>query len=95
MALAAVAAAMVLDMHKLEPFMLTLSSIFVPLFGVIAAWLYANGKATDAKVNFPLAAIWIVGIAVSYFKPIPDWGQSIPALLVTIGLTTVYRKLAK
>ena len=97
MAVVAIAAAMVLDMHGLEPFLLILSSIFVPLFGVIAAWLCGNGKATDAKVNLPLAAIWIIGIAVSYFVPkqYPDIGQSIPALIVTLGLTTVYRKFAK
>jgi nucleobase:cation symporter-1, NCS1 family len=97
MAVVAIAAAMVLDMHGLEPFLLTLSSIFVPLFGVIVAWLCAGGKATDAKVNMPLAAIWIIGIAVSYFAPklYPAIGQSIPALIVTLGLTTAYRKLAK
>jgi nucleobase:cation symporter-1, NCS1 family len=96
-AVVAIAAAMVLDMHGLEPFMLILSSIFVPLFGVIVAWLCGNGKATDAKVNVPLVAIWLVGIAVSYFAPklYPAIGQSIPALIVTLGLTTAYRKIAK
>jgi len=74
-----------------------LSSIFVPLFGVIVAWLCGNGKATDAKVNVPLVAIWLVGIAVSYFAPklYPAIEQSIPALIVTLGLTTAYRKIAK
>jgi NCS1 family nucleobase:cation symporter-1 len=97
MAVVAVAAAMVLDMHALEPFMLTLSSIFVPLFGVIVAWLCCNGKATDAKVNLPLAAIWVAGIAVSYFSPklYPAFGQTIPALIFTLGVTTAYRKFAK
>lgn len=93
----AIAAAMVLDMHGLEPFLLTLSSIFVPLFGVIVAWLSFNGKATDARVHVPLAVIWVLGIGVSYFAPklYPAFGQSIPALIFTLGLTTAYRKLAK
>lgn len=97
MAVVAVAAAMVLDMHGLEPFLLTLSSIFVPLFGVIVAWLSFNGKATNARVHVPLAVIWVLGIAVSFFAPklYPAFGQSIPALLFTLGLTTAYRKLAK
>jgi len=96
-AVVAIAAAMVLDMHGLEPFLLTLSSIFVPLFGVIVAWLSFNGKATDARVHLPLAVIWVLGIAVSYFAPklYPAIGQSIPALLFTLGLTTAYRKFAK
>ncbi len=97
MAVVAIVAAMVLDMHGLEPFLLTLSSIFVPLFGVIVAWLSFNGKATDARVHLPLAVIWVLGIAVSYFAPklYPAIGQSIPALLFTLGLTTAYRKFAK
>jgi NCS1 family nucleobase:cation symporter-1 len=96
-AVLAVAAALVLDMHGLEPFLLTLSAIFVPLFGVIVAWLCCGGKATDSRVNVPLAVIWVLGIAVSYFAPklYPAIGQSIPALIFTLGLTTFYRKLAK
>ncbi|MDI9334481.1 MAG: cytosine permease [Cytophagales bacterium] len=97
MAVAAIAAAMLLDMHGLEPFLLTLSAIFVPLFGVIAAWLCAGGRATESRINVPLAVIWLIGMAVSYFAPklYPSIGQSIPALIVTLGLTTAYRKLAK
>ncbi len=96
-AVVAIAAAMVLDMHSLEPFLLILSSIFVPLFGVIVAWLCGDGKATETRVHAPLAVIWLLGIAASYFAPklYPDFGQSIPALLFTLGLTTVYRKFVK
>ena len=92
----AIAAAMVLDMHGLEPFLLILSSIFVPLFGVIMVWLWGNGKATEARVNVPLAVIWMLGIAVSYFAPkfYPAFGQTIPALLFTLGVTAAYRKFA-
>ena len=92
----AIAAAMVLDMHGLEPFLLILSSIFVPLFGVIMVWLLGNGKATEARVNVPLAVIWMLGIAVSYFAPkfYPAFGQTIPALLFTLGVTAAYRKFA-
>ncbi len=97
MAVVAVAAAMVLDMHGLEPFLLTLSSIFVPLFGVIVAWLSFGGKAASNKVHVPLVVIWALGIAVSYFAPklYPAIGQSIPALIFTLGLTAAYRKFAK
>ena len=96
-AVVAIAAAMMLDMHGLEPFLLILSSIFVPLFGVIVAWLCVSGKATEARVHVPLAMIWLLGIAVSYFAPklYPDFGQSIPALLFTLGLTAAYRKFVK
>ena len=97
MAVVAIAAAMVLDMHGLEPFLLTLSSIFVPLFGVIVAWLSFGGKASHSKIHVPLALIWVLGIAVSYFAPklFPVIGQSIPALIFTLALTTIYRKLPK
>ncbi|HEY0822376.1 MAG TPA: cytosine permease, partial [Ramlibacter sp.] len=59
--------AMVLPMHSLEPFLLLLSSVFVPLFGVIigrlagadAASLLARARRAEA---LPIG-IWLAGIA--------------------------------
>jgi nucleobase:cation symporter-1, NCS1 family len=93
MAAVAVVAAMFLPMHSLEPFLLILSSIFVPLFGVIVAWLSFDGKETTTRVQWPLVAIWAIGVAVSYFKPFPDLGQAIPSLVIAMALTAIYRKL--
>lgn len=93
MVIVAVGAAIFLPMHSLEPFLLILSSVFVPLFGTIIAWLSFGGKATEASVNWPLMVIWLVGIAVSHGARVywPVLGQAIPSLAVTMLLTALYR----
>ena len=67
------ALAMVLPMHSLEPFLLTLSSIFVPLYGVILGRLCSGAVVTAGltdpvnagkRVDVVAAGIWISGIAV-------------------------------
>lgn len=89
----AIGAAIFLPMHSLEPFLLMLSSVFVPLFGVIIAWLSFGGKATEASVNWPLMVIWLMGIAISHGARVywPVLGQAIPSLAVTMLLTGLYR----
>jgi nucleobase:cation symporter-1, NCS1 family len=81
------ALACVLPMHSLEPFLLLLSSVFVPLYGVILGRL-GGGAATPGKqrkVDLQAALIWCLGIAV--FQGVgrfaPQWGSALPALLVT------------
>ena len=58
--------AMLLPMRGLEPFLLMLSSVFVPLYGVILGRLgFAKATAgpSGAAVDYSAAAIWIAGIA--------------------------------
>ncbi|RYY82413.1 MAG: allantoin permease, partial [Comamonadaceae bacterium] len=61
--------ALVLPMHSLEPFLLMLSSVFVPLFGVILGRLAFGTDAVallagTRKANAVPIAIWFAGIAV-------------------------------
>jgi len=82
--------AMVLPMHDLEPFLLILSSVFVPLYGVILGRLgcaNAGSAMPTVKVDFMAAAIWIVGIGV--FQALTHWAQQLGATLPTLLLTGV------
>jgi NCS1 family nucleobase:cation symporter-1 len=93
MALACTALALVLPMHSLEPFLLMLSSVFVPLYGVILGRLGASAAADDhapgnGRVNVSAALIWGVGIAVFHAcaQWAPQLGSAIPSLAVTYVL---------
>lgn len=93
MAAVSTAAAMVLPMHSLEPFLLMLSSIFVPLFGVVISQLSGRSRGHDAAIAWGPALIWVVGIATFHLSPkvFPELGSAIPALVVTLGLGTLLR----
>lgn len=88
--------ATVLPIHTLEPFLLMLSSIFVPLYGVI---LGRHGIGTGAiadnkkQVDMSAAAIWILGIAcyhgVGYWAP--GLGSALPTLALTFLLALATR----
>ncbi|MDP4300387.1 purine-cytosine permease family protein [Leptothrix discophora] len=93
MALASTAAAMVLPMHSLEPFLLMLSSIFVPLFGVVISQLSGQTRGHDAAIAWGPALVWLVGIATFHLSPMafPDLGSAIPSLVVTLGLGALLR----
>ena len=90
--------ALVLPMHSLEPFLLLLSSVFVPLFGVILGRL-AFGTDAPAllaaarKVNAAPVAIWLVGIAVYHLAPkvLPGAGSALPALAFSFLLAWATR----
>lgn len=90
--------ALVLPMHSLEPFLLLLSSVFVPLFGVILGRL-AFGTDAPAllaaarKVNAVPVAIWLVGIAVYHLAPkvLPGTGSALPALVFSFLLAWATR----
>ncbi len=96
------ALAMVLPMHSLEPFLLTLSSIFVPLYGVILGRL-CSGAVVNAGLTNPVhsgkrvdvvaAGIWISGIAVFHASAqlTPQWGAAIPSLIFTFALAMATR----
>jgi len=90
--------ALVLPMHSLEPFLLLLSSVFVPLFGVILGRL-AFGTPTQALlhgargVHAVPVAIWIGGIACFHLLPrlVPQAGSSLPTLALCFALAFVTR----
>lgn len=93
MAGVSVAAAMVLPMHSLEPFLLMLSSVFVPLFGVVISQLAAQGRSRDVTIAWGPAAVWLLGIAVFHLSPkiAPALGSAIPALVVTLAVGSLLR----
>ncbi|RZJ56382.1 MAG: allantoin permease, partial [Acidovorax sp.] len=95
------ALALVLPMHSLEPFLLLLSSVFVPLFGVILGRLAfgANAPALLAnarRVNAAPVAIWVLGIAVYHLAPqvLPGAGSALPALAFSFVLALATRPRA-
>jgi purine-cytosine permease-like protein len=90
------ALALVLPMHSLEPFLLLLSSVFVPLYGVILGRLGAGAAVAAAatrRVNFSAAAIWIGGIVVYHAcaRWAPEWGSALPTLALTFALAWLTR----
>jgi putative hydroxymethylpyrimidine transporter CytX len=101
MAVACTALATVLPMHSLEPFLLMLSSVFVPLYGVILARL---GNATNVanlvsarKVNPSAVGIWFAGIACYHLcaQFAPDLGSALPSLALTFVLAALTRNAGK
>jgi putative hydroxymethylpyrimidine transporter CytX len=79
--------ALVLPMHSLEPFLLLLSSVFVPLFGVILGRLAFGTNAPALleqarKINAVPVAIWLAGIAFYHLLPMVSTllGASLPTL---------------
>lgn len=88
--------AMVLPMHSLEPFLLMLSSVFVPLYGVILGRL-GVGKPSfsppQRKVDLTAALLWLGGIGV--YHALGQWapalGSALPTLTLTFGLAWLTR----
>ncbi|MEN9539211.1 MAG: hypothetical protein RLZZ126_1446, partial [Pseudomonadota bacterium] len=78
--------ALFLPMHSIEPFLLMLSSVFVPLYGVILGRLAAGGRQEQGKVNLSAALIWITGIVLyhSLAKWAPQLGSALPTLAATL-----------
>ncbi|MDM0013433.1 cytosine permease [Variovorax sp. J22P168] len=94
-----IAFALVLPMHSLEPFLLLLSSVFVPLYGVILGRL-GTGSAPvpvgSRRIDFAAAGIWIAGIAIYHGCAAwaPQWGSALPTLAITFVLAMVTRPRA-
>ena len=94
------ALALVLPMHSLEPFLLMLSSVFVPLYGVILARLAGQSNIaslmTERTVNYTAVAIWLLGIACYHLcaQLAPSWGAALPTLGLTFALAWVTRAKA-
>jgi putative hydroxymethylpyrimidine transporter CytX len=86
--------AIVLPMHRLEPFLLMLSSVFIPLYGVI---LGRAGRAPAANASRSIyllpALIWLIGIAVFHLSGqfTPQWGSALPSLAVSLSLAWLTR----
>ena len=68
-----------------------LSSVFVPLYGVILAHLAGQtdvvSLASKRSINYSAVAIWLLGIACYHLcaQLAPNWGAALP----TLGLTFV------
>ncbi|PIZ23925.1 MAG: allantoin permease [Comamonadaceae bacterium CG_4_9_14_0_8_um_filter_57_21] len=96
LALVCTALALVLPMHSLEPFLLLLSSVFVPLYGVILGRL-ATGDAVLAtsgkKIDWTAAGLWLMGIACYHLlaNVAPQWGSALPTLALTFTLAWLTR----
>lgn len=92
--------AMALPMHSLEPFLLMLSSVFVPLYGVIlgrlgagtSAAVAAGGDATR-RVDRTAAALWLLGIVVYHLlaQRAPQFGAALPTLALTFAAAALTR----
>ena len=99
MALACTALACVLPMHSIEPFLLLLSSVFVPLFGVILGRLAGQPAGTTAgtglpKIDVVAASLWLLGIGLFHALTAwaPQWGATLPTLAVTMVVARVSRR---
>jgi putative hydroxymethylpyrimidine transporter CytX len=90
--------AMVLPMHSLEPFLLMLSSVFVPLYGVILARLCGRSDVpalvNARKVNPSAVLIWLAGVAMYHLLAQfePQWGSALPTLVATFVLAWLTRR---
>jgi nucleobase:cation symporter-1, NCS1 family len=98
LALVCTGLAVLLPMRGLEPFLLILSSVFVPLYGVILGRLgfAASTSGASFKIDYVAAAIWLAGIAVFQLltQLAPQWGATLPTLLLTgVAARASYRNL--
>lgn len=94
--------ALVLPMHSLEPFLLLLSSVFVPLFGVILGRLAFGASAaallTQARhAHAAPIAIWLLGVAFYHLVPqiAPALGSALPTLALSFALAYATRPRAQ
>jgi len=88
--------ALLLPMHSLEPFLLLLSSIFVPLYGVILGRqaFGAVARPASSRLIEPVpAALWLLGIAFYHGLPqfTAGFGAALPTLAVTFTLSLLTR----
>ena len=89
--------ALMLPMHSLEPFLLMLSSVFLPLYGVILARLPGSNLQelldTGRKVDTSAIVIWLAGIACYHLMAqlATGWGAALPTLALTFVLARLSR----
>lgn len=93
----ATACALVLPMHALEPFLLLLSSIFVPLFGVILGRSCVHTGEIDEqrKIQPALVLFWLAGIALYHALAqwLPQLGSALPTLVMTFALAFLWGQI--
>jgi NCS1 family nucleobase:cation symporter-1 len=82
--------AMALPMHSLEPFLLMLSSVFVPLFGVIMGrlgWGYHANNMSPKGIDATSTLLWLAGIGLYHALATwaPAWGSALPTLAATVA----------
>ena len=94
------ALAMVLPMHSLEPFLLLLSSCFVPLFGVMLGRLAFGTDAVQLMdkapaVRWDAVIIWLLGVAFYHLLPYLStaMGSALPTLALTFAVAAATRHL--
>ncbi|MDR3369460.1 cytosine permease [Rhodoferax sp.] len=92
------ALAMLLPMHSLEPFLLLLSSVFVPLYGVILGRLGLGAgdfARPSRKVDWTAATLWLAGIACYHLLTqfAPQWGATLPTLAFTFSVAWFTRRV--
>jgi putative hydroxymethylpyrimidine transporter CytX len=89
--------AMVLPMHSLEPFLLMLSSVFVPLYGVILGRLGGRDEVAKlvgaSRANPGAVAVWLLGVAC--FHLLPQVSTQLGSALPTLALTFVLARLSR
>jgi putative hydroxymethylpyrimidine transporter CytX len=88
--------ALVLPMHSLEPFLLMLSSVFVPLYGVILGRLATSTGAVasdNRQVDWTAALLWLGGIGCYHALAqwAPQWGSALQTLAATFVLAWLTR----
>ncbi|MCW5654523.1 cytosine permease [Hydrogenophaga sp.] len=85
--------ALLLPMHTLEPFLLLLSSVFVPLYGVILGRLGGGLPGVRRSVDWGAAGLWVLGIATYHLLAqfAPQWGSALPTLALTFVLAALTR----
>ncbi len=88
--------ALFLPIHAIEPFLLLLSSVFVPLYGVILGRLGSGAvvpSVTARTVDWSAAAVWVAGIACYHLLKhyAPDLGSALPTLALTFTLAALSR----
>ena len=84
-------------MHHLQPFLTLLSSVFVPLFGVMLgrlAWATHESLSDVGSIDWSAAMLWIGGIGLYHAisQLAPSWGAALPTLVVTIALAKLSSK---
>lgn len=90
--------ALVLPMHSLEPFLLLLSSVFVPLYGVILGRIGLArpdpaSAAGGPKIDTGAAVLWLLGIVV--YHGLAQWAPAAGSALPTLALTFVLAVLTR
>ena len=73
-----------------------LSSVFVPLYGVILGRLATGGlvpATSDKKIDWTAAGLWLMGIACYHLfaNVAPQWGSALPTLVITFTLAWLTR----